>query len=57
MKTGWLYWESKWYWLIDYDSDGNGLLDGSMVYDRCRSIGGKNYCFNKSGACTSGPGC
>ena len=57
MKVGWLYWNNKWYWLIDYDQGDNDLVDGWMVYDTCRTINGKNYCFNSSGACTSGPGC
>ena len=48
MKTGWLKDSGKWYYLQS---------DGKMLSNTCATISSVKYCFNSSGACTSGNGC
>ena len=48
MKTGWLYDNGCWFFLLDDDYNGNGTLDGGAVQNQGFTINGSVYYFNNN---------
>ena len=62
MKTGWLSWNGRWYYLDpNPPRTDSPYVSGATLRNTCRNIswsGGTNtFCFDGNGACYSGPGC